>query len=118
VLRNWLPTLPRRWCEGFIGSSFALCAWGRRSSWICPILINLARQKGVSAYIGEGLNRWNAVHRLDAAHLYRLALEKAEGGIRYHGVGEESITFKAIAEAIGKSGDEVPVATALELTKA
>jgi len=67
-----------------------------------PILINTARQKTVSAYIGTGLNRWNAVHRLDAAHLYRLALEKAEAGARYHGVGEQEITFKAIAEAIGK----------------
>lgn len=67
-----------------------------------PILINTARQKRVSAYIGEGLNRWNAVHRLDAAHLYRLALEKAEASARYHGVGEQEITFKAIAEAIGK----------------
>jgi nucleoside-diphosphate-sugar epimerase len=67
-----------------------------------PILINVARQKGISAYVGEGLNRWNAVHRLDAAHLYRLALEKAEAGTRYHGVGEQEITFRAIAEAIGK----------------
>ena len=67
-----------------------------------PILINIARQKGASAYVGEGGNRWNAVHRLDAAHLYRLALEKGEGGVRYHAVGEEAITFKSIAEAIGK----------------
>jgi nucleoside-diphosphate-sugar epimerase len=67
-----------------------------------PMLINIARQKGVSAYIGEGLNRWNAVHRLDAAHLYRLALEHAEAGIRFHGAAEEGIPFKAIAEAIGK----------------
>ena len=67
-----------------------------------PILINIARQKGVSAYIGEGGNRWNAVHRLDSAHLYRLALEKGEGGVHFHAVGEESITFKSIAEAIGK----------------
>ncbi|QMW03469.1 SDR family oxidoreductase [Spirosoma foliorum] len=67
-----------------------------------PILINIARQKGVAAYIGEGLNRWNAVHRLDAAHLYRLALEHGEAGARYHAVGDEAITLRAIAEAIGK----------------
>lgn len=67
-----------------------------------PILINIARQKGVSAYIGEGLNHWNAVHRLDAAHLYRLALENAAPGARFHGAAEEAITVKAIAEAIGK----------------
>jgi nucleoside-diphosphate-sugar epimerase len=67
-----------------------------------PILINIAREKGVSAYIGEGHNRWNAVHRLDAAHLFRLALEHAVAGRRFHGVGEEGIAFKAIAEAIGK----------------
>lgn len=67
-----------------------------------PILINIAREKGVSAYIGEGLNRWNAVHRLDAVHLYRLALEHAVAGRRFHSVGEEGIAFKAIAAAIGK----------------
>lgn len=68
-----------------------------------PLLIQLAREKGVSAYIGEGNNRWNAVHRLDAAHLYRLALEHPGPGARYHAVAEESIPFKSIAEAIGKS---------------
>ena len=67
-----------------------------------PILINIAREKGVSAYIGEGLNRWNAVHRLDAANLYRLALENATAHARYHGSAEEAITIKTIAEAIGK----------------
>lgn len=66
------------------------------------ILINIAREKGMSAYIGEGLNRWSAVHRLDAALLFRLALENAEPGARYHGVAEESVTLKSIAEAIGK----------------
>jgi nucleoside-diphosphate-sugar epimerase len=67
-----------------------------------PILVNLAREKGVSAYIGEGLNRWNAVHQLDAANLYRLALENATPGARFHAAAEESITVKVIAEAIGK----------------
>ncbi len=67
-----------------------------------PMLINLAREKGVSAYVGDGLNRWNAVHRLDAANLYRLALENPGSGGRYHAVAEEEIPFKSIAEAIGK----------------
>lgn len=67
-----------------------------------PILVNIAREKGVSAYVGEGLNRWNAVHRLDAAHLFRLALENAVPGARYHAAAEESITVKTVAEAIGK----------------
>ena len=67
-----------------------------------PILINTAREKGVSAYVGDGLNRWTAVHRLDAAQLYRLALENATAGTRFHGVAEEGIAFKDIAEVIGK----------------
>lgn len=67
-----------------------------------PILVQTAREKGFSAYIGEGLNRWNAVHRLDAAHLFRLALENAEQAARYHGAAEEAITVRAIAEAIGQ----------------
>ncbi len=67
-----------------------------------PILINTAREKGVSAYIGDGQNRWTAVHRLDAAKLYLLALEQGTTGTRYHGVAEEGIAFKDIAETIGK----------------
>jgi nucleoside-diphosphate-sugar epimerase len=73
-----------------------------------PILVKTAREKGKSAYIGEGHNRWNAVHRLDAAHLFRLALENAKPGARFHAVGDEAVDFKFIAEAIGK-GLNVPV---------
>lgn len=67
-----------------------------------PILIKTAREKGVSAYIGEGQNRWTAVHRLDAAKLFRLALEQATAGTRFHGSAEEAIVFKEIAESIGR----------------
>jgi nucleoside-diphosphate-sugar epimerase len=68
-----------------------------------PRLISIAREKGASAYIGDGLNRWAAVHRLDAAHLYRLVVEKAPAGVRYyHGVGDEGIPTRDIAQVIGR----------------
>ena len=67
-----------------------------------PILISLAREKGFSAYVGDGRNRWPAVHRLDAAHLYRLVLEKGGRGAKYHGVADEGIQFREIAEVIGR----------------
>jgi len=67
-----------------------------------PRLIGVARDKGISGYPGDGASRWSAVHRLDAATLFRLALERAPARARLHGVAEESITSRQIAEAIGK----------------
>ncbi|HEX4383289.1 MAG TPA: SDR family oxidoreductase [Myxococcales bacterium] len=75
---------------------------------LVPMLIDIARAKGVSAYIGEGKNRWAAVHRFDAALLYRLALEKGVKGSRYHALAGDFVPTREIAEAIGR-GLKLPV---------
>ncbi|MEH0423242.1 SDR family oxidoreductase [Streptomyces sp. B21-083] len=67
-----------------------------------PRLVDIARAKGVSAYPGDGTNRWAAGHRLDVARLFRLALESAPAGTRLHAVGEEGVPVREIAEAIGR----------------
>lgn len=74
-----------------------------RKQGLVTYAIQAARAKGVSAYIGDGLNRWPAAHVSDTAQLYRLALEKGKAGAKYHAVAEEGVTVREIAEAIGQA---------------
>jgi nucleoside-diphosphate-sugar epimerase len=76
---------------------------GEGDTGLVPQLIGIARKRGHSGYIGDGENRWPAVHLRDAGRLFRLALEKGVAGARYHGVGEEGIRFRSIAETISRN---------------
>lgn len=73
-----------------------------RKQGLVTYAIEVARATGVSAYVGDGTNRWPAAHRVDTARLYRLALERAEPGARYHAVAEEGVPMRDIAEALGR----------------
>ncbi len=77
-------------------------------------IVGIARGKGVSGYIGDGSNRWPAVHRLDAAHLFRLALEKAPAGSVLHAIADEGVPIRAIAEVIGRQLDLPVVSVSAE----
>lgn len=75
---------------------------GEGDNGFVPALIGTARDQGVSGYVGDGANRWSAAHRLDSAHLFRLALEKAPAGSTLHAVAEEGLPVRDLAEVIGR----------------
>jgi nucleoside-diphosphate-sugar epimerase len=87
---------------------FAPTVHGAGDKGFMAILTKVARDKGVSGYVGDGANRWPAVHRSDAARMVRLGLEQAAPGAVLHAIGEEGIPTRTIAEAIGR-GLDVPV---------
>ncbi|TBL77378.1 SDR family oxidoreductase [Paenibacillus thalictri] len=90
--------------------SLAPSVHGEGEKGFVPMLIRIAREKGVSAYIGDGANRWPAIHRFDAASLFRLAVETAPAGSRLDGVHDEGVPFRDIASVIGKQLN-LPVAS-------
>jgi nucleoside-diphosphate-sugar epimerase len=87
---------------------------GEGDNGFMPTIVGIARDKGVSGYIGDGANRWPAVHRLDAAHLFRLALENAPAGSTLHAIADEGVPIRDIAEVIGRHLDLPVVAISPE----
>jgi nucleoside-diphosphate-sugar epimerase len=95
-----------------VGVRFAPTTHGAGDNGLMTVLVGIARQKGVAGYIGDGANRWPAVHRSDAARLVHLGLEEAPAGSLLHAVAEEGVPTRRIAEAIGRALD-LPVASVL-----
>jgi nucleoside-diphosphate-sugar epimerase len=87
---------------------------GEGDNGFVAILVAVAREKGVSGSVGDGLSRWPAVHRVDAARLFRLALEKAPAGSTLHGVAEEGVAVREIAQVIGRHLDLAAVSVSPE----
>jgi nucleoside-diphosphate-sugar epimerase len=101
------PDFPRA-SEAATAARLAPSVHGMGDHGFVTMLADVARAKGSAGYVGEGANRWPAVHRFDAARLYRLALELGQIGARYHAIAEEGVAFRDIAGAIG-AGLDLPV---------
>jgi nucleoside-diphosphate-sugar epimerase len=108
-----MPRVSEQTASGFVGRCVRVSVirlpqvHDRDKQGLVSYLIAIAREKGISAYVEDGQNRWPAVHRLDTAPLYRLALEKGVTGASYHAVAEEGVRVREIAEAIGR-GLKIP----------